>query len=109
MSDLLMYIRGTVSENQKMILLWDDSPEVLDFIGCPGAARASQLGPMTPDHLMHIKPKPLFIHPPAPIIATARLRGTGNPSAHDLKLVACIKQGLLTYKKDYLRYFNRYN
>ncbi len=91
--DLLPVIRGTVSESQRMILLFDDSPEVLDFIGRPGAARASQLGPMTPDHIMHIKPKPLFIQ---------------NPSKDPAKLAQQLKAGLLLYKKNYLSYFNRY-
>ncbi len=93
MVDLLPIVRGTVSESQRMILIFDDSPEVLDFIGLPGAAKASQLGPMTPDHIMHIKPKPLFIQ---------------SPSKDPVKLEQQLKAGLLLYKKKYLRYFNRY-
>ncbi len=93
MAELLPVIRGTVSENQRMILLWDDSPEVLDFIGRPGAAKASQLGPMTPDHLMYIKPKPLFM---------------GKPFADSLKLAQQLKKELLLYKQNYIRYFHRY-
>jgi rhamnulose-1-phosphate aldolase/alcohol dehydrogenase len=91
--ELLPVIRGTVSESQRMILLFDDSQEVLEFIGRPGSAHASQLGPMTPDHLMHIKPKPLFISKPS-----------GDPE----KLKSQLRQGLVKYKKDYLRYFNQY-
>ena len=93
MAELLPVIRGSVYENQRMILLWDDSPEVLDFIGRPGAAKVSQLGPMTPDHLMYIKPKPLFI---------------GKPSADSLKLAQQLKKELLLYKQSYIRYFRRY-
>ncbi len=93
MAGLLPMIRGVISENQKMILLWDSSPEVLDFVGRPGAEKASQLGPMTPDHLMHIKPKPLF---------------AAKPSKDPAKLAAQLKNALLLYKKNYLRYFNRY-
>jgi len=93
MAELLPVIRGTVSESQRMILLWDDSPEILDFIGRPGAARASQLGPMTPDHLMYIKPKPLFI---------------AKPPADSLKLAGQLKKELLLYKRSYIRYFLRY-
>ena len=93
MVDLLPLIRGTVSEGQRMILLFDDFQEILDFIGRPGAARASQLGPMTPDHIMHIKPKPLFIT---------------KPSNNLSKLAQQLKAGLLLYKKNYLSYFNRY-
>ena len=93
MAELLPVIRGVVGESQKMILLWDDSPELLDFVGRPGSAQASQLGPMTPDHLMHIKPRPLFLT---------------KPSGDPIRLAAQIKTSLLTYKKDYLRYFNRH-
>lgn len=91
--ELLPVIRGVVSKNQRMILLWDDSAEVLDFIGRPGVAKASQLGPMTPDHLMHIKPRPLFIK---------------KPSADPSKLALQLKKDLLLYEKNYVRYFNRY-
>ncbi len=90
---LLPVIRGQVSESQRMILLLDDSPEVMDFIGRSGAAKASQLGPMTPDHLMHIKPKPLFV---------------SNPAKDPEKLELQLKRALVGYKKDYLRYFNKY-
>ena len=93
MAELLPVIRGVVGENQRMILLFDDSPEVLDFVGRPGAAKASQLGPMTPDHLMHIKPWPLFVK---------------NPQKDGVKLAKQLKAELLGYKKNYLRYFNRY-
>jgi rhamnulose-1-phosphate aldolase/alcohol dehydrogenase len=93
MARLLPVVRGAVSESQRMILHWDDSPEVLDFIGRPGAAQASQWGPMTPDHLMHIKPKPLFVR---------------KPSADPVKLAGQLRAGLLLYKKNYIRYFGRY-
>ena len=92
-ASLLPIVRGVVSESQRMILLWDDSQEVLDFIGRPSAAKASQLGPMTPDHLMHIKPKPLFI---------------SKPSSDPVKLAKQLEKGLLLYKKNYIRYFERY-
>lgn len=93
MAELLPVIRGVLSENQRMVLLWDDASEVLDFIGRPGAAKASQLGPMTPDHLMHIKPWPLFIP---------------KPSRDMVDLKRQLTQGLAAYKKKYLGYFNRY-
>ena len=93
MADLLPVIRGTIGLSERMILLWDDSPEVLDFVGRPGAAKASQLGPMTPDHLMHIKPWPLFIEKPF-----------DSPTG----LAQQVMAGLFQFEKKYLPYFNRY-
>lgn len=93
LAQILPVIRGVVSEKARMVLLWDDSPEVLDFIGRPGAAKASQLGPMTPDHLMHIKPWPLFVAKPAKDAQVLSEQLVGE---------------LASYKKRYVRYFEKY-
>jgi rhamnulose-1-phosphate aldolase/alcohol dehydrogenase len=47
------------------ILEFDDSPETLDFLARPDAARITQIGAATPDHLLYTKRFPLFMQPEA--------------------------------------------
>ena len=54
-------IRGLVSRQQKMVLRFDDSDDVLEFIGSKEGKRLSGIGPATPDHLIHTKRKPLWL------------------------------------------------
>ena len=54
-------LRGLVSQNRPMVLRFDDSTEVLEFIGSEHAQRLSAIGPATPDHLIHTKRKPLWL------------------------------------------------
>ncbi len=54
-------LRGLVSGRQGMVLRFDDSPDVLEFIGSAHGQRLSAIGPATPDHLIHTKRKPLWI------------------------------------------------
>ncbi|MBV9496975.1 MAG: bifunctional rhamnulose-1-phosphate aldolase/short-chain dehydrogenase [Acidobacteria bacterium] len=43
------------------ILELDDSPEVLAFLNRDDAARIAAIGSATPDHILHIKRRPLFV------------------------------------------------
>ena len=45
------------------ILEFDDSPETLDFLDREDAARITQIGAATPDHLLYTKRFPLFVNP----------------------------------------------
>jgi rhamnulose-1-phosphate aldolase/alcohol dehydrogenase len=47
---------------RRCILRLDDSPDILDFLGSEEAARLSQIGPATPDHLLHTRRTPLFLN-----------------------------------------------
>ncbi|HYS52877.1 MAG TPA: bifunctional rhamnulose-1-phosphate aldolase/short-chain dehydrogenase [Thermoanaerobaculia bacterium] len=51
-------LRGAIG---KVILEFDDSPEVLEFLARPDARRITQIGPATPDHLLYTKRFPLFL------------------------------------------------
>ena len=51
-------LRGAIG---KVILEFDDSPEVLEFLSRPDARRITQIGPATPDHLLYTKRYPLFL------------------------------------------------
>lgn len=54
-------LRGLVSRQRRAVLRFDDSPEVLEFIGSAAGQRLSGIGPATPDHLIHTKRKPLWL------------------------------------------------
>ena len=89
-------LRGEVSRGKRMVLLYDDGPEVLPFVNSPKAKSLSQIGPFTPDHLMHTKPWPLFLE----------MKGSGRSDSGKIKAV--LPKALEQYRKRYADYFNRY-
>jgi NAD(P)-dependent dehydrogenase (short-subunit alcohol dehydrogenase family) len=44
-----------------VILRYEDSADVLEFVGSEAATTLSQIGPATPDHLLNTKRLPLFV------------------------------------------------
>src|SRR5437762_4815544 len=54
-------LRGVLCRDRKVILEFDDSPEVLQFLARDDAERITQIGPATPDHLLYTKRFPLFL------------------------------------------------
>ena len=54
-------IRGLVSRSQSMVLRYDDSPDVMEFVNSAEGAALSQVGPATPDHTLQTKIKPLWV------------------------------------------------
>ena len=57
-------IREALSANKKAVLHFDESPEVMTFVNARDAARVSQIGPATPDHMLRTKRIPLFVKVP---------------------------------------------
>ncbi len=87
-------LRGEVSQNKLMVLQYEDGPDLLKFLGSKKAQQVSQVGPFTPDHLMHTRPWPLFVETKNP----------GDPQ----KLADDLRKSLAAYRKRGLDYFNRY-
>jgi rhamnulose-1-phosphate aldolase/alcohol dehydrogenase len=87
-------LRGEVSRKKRMVLQYDDAPAVLKFAGSEEAKRLTQVGPFTPDHLMHTKPWPLFVDTKKP----------DDP----LQLREKIRQGCEAYRQRYVAYFEKY-
>ncbi len=60
-------LRGLAAgaDDKRMILDFRATPEVLDFVGGADAERYAQAGPVTPDHVIRTKPKPLIVPAPA--------------------------------------------
>lgn len=93
-SQVMPTIRGAVSDTKKMILSFDDAPDVLQFVSGQDSATLSQVGAACPDHLVHTKVVPLFID--------------WTPNADDVEgLKAKLKEGVIAYKEMYQAYFDR--
>ncbi|MEK3887207.1 bifunctional aldolase/short-chain dehydrogenase [Bacillus sp. FSL K6-3431] len=91
---IMPIIRGAVSDEKKMILTFDDSKDVLQFVNSYDAPSISQIGAACPDHLVHTKRTPLYID--------------WEPQAKDLEsLIEKVKAGVKQYKEEYKAYFER--
>lgn len=87
-------LRGAMSGRSRIVLHFDGSEETLDFLDQPNARALSQLGPFTPDHILHTKPRPLFLE---------------LPNDKNLaELSRAIRCGVEGYRQDYVRYFEQY-
>jgi rhamnulose-1-phosphate aldolase/alcohol dehydrogenase len=54
-------LRGLISSQKRMVLHFEDTPDVLEFASSQDAARLVQIGAACPDHLVHTKPWPLLV------------------------------------------------
>ncbi len=61
-AQILPVLRGALSQRGPAILQTDDSADVLAFVGSGHAESLSQVGAACPDHLVHTKRQPLFVH-----------------------------------------------
>lgn len=87
-------LRGEVGQNKPVVLCYDDAPALLKFIGSEKAKKLTQIGPFTPDHLMHTRPWPLFVDTKSP---------------EDLQsVILALHKSLVTYRKRAVDFFNRY-
>lgn len=91
---IMPLIRGEVSKEQQMILDYDDSTEILEFVNSVAVKTVSQIGAACPDHLVHTKMKPLFIDWDANVGDVQQLQ-------------QLLKQGIRNYKVEYETYFER--
>jgi rhamnulose-1-phosphate aldolase/alcohol dehydrogenase len=91
---VLPIIRGAVSEEQRMLVTYDDSDAVLTFVNSHEAPALSQVGAACPDHLVHTKRVPLYID--------------WEPSVDSVpQLIEQLKQGIASFKEAYRAYFER--
>lgn len=95
LSQVLPLIRGQVSKENKMIITYDDSDQVLSFVNSNNAKELSQIGAACPDHLVHTKRVPLFVN--------------WNPIHEDVDdLIENIEVGLQSFAEEYTAYFERH-
>jgi rhamnulose-1-phosphate aldolase/alcohol dehydrogenase len=88
---VLPVIRGATSQQAHSIVLFDDSPDVLAFVGAEGARAVASVGAACPDHLVHTKHAPLFID-----------GDLSDPAA----LAVRVKNEIAGYIRDYSAYFD---
>jgi rhamnulose-1-phosphate aldolase/alcohol dehydrogenase len=84
-------LRGLISQRQKMVLRFDDSSDVLEFIGSKDGQRLSGIGPATPDHLIHTKRRPLWLDI--------------EDSADATEIKGKLSQGLADYVEEYASWY----
>ncbi|MER3554329.1 MAG: bifunctional rhamnulose-1-phosphate aldolase/short-chain dehydrogenase [Meiothermus sp.] len=88
---LMPILRGAMSKEKSNVLFYDDSPEVLEFVGSEGAKELSQVGAACPDHLVHTKRVPLFIN--------------WKPEEGEEKLLENARTGVQAFADEYRNYF----
>lgn len=98
-NEIAPVIRGAVAARagddwRRMVLDFRNTAPVMAFVNGGDVARYATTGPVTPDHVIRTKPKPLIL----PAFAA----GDGNAPDKVRKAVAA-------YAKDYARYFERNN
>ncbi|MFU1792252.1 bifunctional aldolase/short-chain dehydrogenase [Paenibacillus azoreducens] len=93
LAEVMPMIRGAVSDAKKMICMYDDGDDVLEFVNSKNAKELSQVGAACPDHLVHTKRVPLFVD--------------WTPSAGAAALKEAIRTGIAAYKAEYQAYFER--
>ena len=53
-------LRGLLGRDRRVVMTFDDAPDVLEFVGSREAATLSQVGPATPDHTLYTKRLPCW-------------------------------------------------
>ncbi|HEU4742113.1 MAG TPA: bifunctional aldolase/short-chain dehydrogenase [Meiothermus sp.] len=88
---LMPVLRGAMDRERPSVLCYDDSPEVLAFVGAEGAKALSQVGAACPDHLVHTKRVPLFLD--------------WTPEEGEQALLEQARTGVQAFAEEYQRYF----
>jgi rhamnulose-1-phosphate aldolase/alcohol dehydrogenase len=94
LAQVMPIIRGAVSDQKRMILSYDDSDDVMQFVNSYEAPVLSQIGAACPDHLVHTKRVPLYVD--------------WDPQTNDVhQLIEKVKEGIERFKEEYKAYFER--
>ena len=88
-------LRGLVGRDRRVIMAFDDAPDVLEFAGSKEGAALSTIGPATPDHTIYTKRLPCFVPVDNP----------RDPAA----VTAAIKPSVDRFGAEYTAYFNSHN
>jgi len=91
--EILPFVRGLVSQQKRMVLHYDDAPDVLEFVNSVDGKKLSQKGAACPDHLVSTKLYPMFVE----------VEPTST-SVESLK--QALKKETEKYVKSYENYFN---
>ena len=92
--ELLPWLRGKLSQEQRMIGTVQHDDLMLRFVNSRDAARLAELGTSCPDHFLRTKIKPMYVD--------------WNPQSGNVAdLKALIEAGLVSYRRDYAAYYER--
>ncbi len=83
-------LRGLVSAEQRQILRFEDTEDVLTFVTSQDAPCLTAIGAACPDHLVHTKPWPLLVN--------------WTPELDENALQEALRSGVETYKVRYQQY-----
>ena len=90
--EVLPWLRGQVSQNEKLIATKQTDAAIQRFVNSHDAARLAEMGTSCPDHFSHTKIKPLYVD-----------WDPQNDHIEDLKTK--LSEGLEQYRKDYATYY----
>ena len=85
-------LRGVLSRGKRVLVSFDDSPEVTEFVSSVDAGRVSQIGPATPDHTIYAKRLPCYVD----------AAGGEDPDA----MFGAIERSIDGFVTGYTRYFD---
>lgn len=89
--ELMPFLRGRVSERQRLLGTYCDLHEVLRFVNSENAERLAYLGTSCPDHFVRTKIRPLYV--------------AWDPTGDSGSLKKAIEGGLAKYHADYTEYY----
>lgn len=89
---VLPMLRGLVSSEKRMVLRFEDTPDVVEFASSEDAPRLVQIGAACPDHLVHTKPWPLLVG--------------WTPEQGQAALAGALRTGVAAYQGRYQRYLD---
>jgi rhamnose utilization protein RhaD (predicted bifunctional aldolase and dehydrogenase)/NAD(P)-dependent dehydrogenase (short-subunit alcohol dehydrogenase family) len=91
---LMPFLRGNVSNQQRMIGSFTDIPEILEFINSHSAAELAHLGTSCPDHFIRTKIRPLFV--------------AWDPSKDAAEILPSATAALENYRREYADYYKQH-
>ena len=83
-------LRGRLGRARRVIVAFDDGPDVTEFVSSTQAPAVSQIGPATPDHTIYTKRLPCFVE---------------TDGAEPGALAAAIERSVDRFVADYTAYF----
>ncbi len=87
-------VRGVLGRSRRVIVTFDDSPAVTEFVSSADAPRLSQVGPATPDHTIYTKRLPCFV--------------TADGSERGEVLAQAVQRSIERFVGEYTRYFDEH-
>ncbi len=93
-AEVFPHLRGAVSQRQRMIGDFVDSPNVLAFVNSQHAKRLAHLGTSCPDHFIRTKIRPMYLE--------------WDPRGEVSEIPAVIETALATYRKEYGEYYTKH-